>query len=300
MAVSYFKVQGTGRKVATHIILLLWLIFAIFPIYWVVTMSFKNAATGFSLTPKFFPFIDYKPDYLAWMHMAGKVAPGESEFVAMPLFAEDIRLLRNSVIVSFGSACVSVMLGIMAGYALSRFEYRRWKNDDIAFFILSQRMFPPVALAMPFFLLFTWFRMLDKLSSIIILHSVMNLPIATWLLKEFFSDVPRELEEAAQVDGCTKWTALIRVIVPLAAPGIAVAFFFCFIFSWNEFLLALTITFKNAKTLTVGLSGLHTIRGPLYWDIAAAALLMMTPPLIVSILANKFIIRGLALGAVKK
>ena len=300
MAVSYFKVQGTGRKVATHIILLLWLIFAIFPIYWVVTMSFKNAATGFSLTPKFFPFIDYKPDYLAWMHMAGKVAPGESEFVAMPLFAEDIRLLRNSVIVSFGSACVSVMLGIMAGYALSRFEYRRWKNDDIAFFILSQRMFPPVALAMPFFLLFTWFRMLDRLSSIIIVYSVMNLPIATWLLKEFFSDVPKEVEEAAQVDGCTKWMALIRVIIPLAAPGIAVAFFFCFIFSWNEFLIAITITFKNAKTLTVGLSGLQTIRGPLYWDIAAAALLMMTPPLIVSILANKFIIRGLALGAVKK
>ena len=300
MAVSYFKVQGTGRKVATHIILLLWLIFAIFPIYWVVTMSFKNAATGFSLTPKFFPFIDYKPDYLAWMHMAGKVAPGESEFVAMPLFAEDIRLLRNSEIVSFGSACVSVLLGIMAGYALSRFEYKRWKNDDIAFFILSQRMFPPVALAMPFFLLFTWFRMLDRLSSIIIVYSVMNLPIATWLLKEFFSDVPKEVEEAAQVDGCTKWMALIRVIIPLAAPGIAVAFFFCFIFSWNEFLIAITITFKNAKTLTVGLSGLQTIRGPLYWDIAAAALLMMTPPLIVSILANKFIIRGLALGAVKK
>ena len=300
MAGSYFQVQGSGRKVATHIILLLWLIFAIFPIYWVVTMSFKNAATGFSTTPKFFPFIDYKPDYLAWMHMAGKVAPGESEFAAMPLLAEEIRLLRNSVIVSFGSACISVLLGIMAGYALSRFEYRKWKNDDIAFFILSQRMFPPVALAMPFFLLFTWFRMIDRLSSIIIVYSVMNLPIATWLLKEFFSDVPRELEEAAQVDGCTKWTALFRVIVPLAAPGIAVAFFFCFIFSWNEFLLALTLTFKDAKTLTVGVSGLQSIRGPRYWDIAAAALLMMTPPLIVSILANKFIIRGLALGAVKQ
>jgi multiple sugar transport system permease protein len=188
----------------------------------------------------------------------------------------------------------------MAGYGLTRFEYRRWKNDDISFFILSQRMFPPVALAMPFFLLFTWVRLIDRLPSLIIVYAIMNMPIVTWIVKEFFTDVPKELEEAAMVDGATRWRALFRIIIPMAVPGIAVAFLFSFVFCWNEFLIALTLTFKSAKTLPVGMAGLTTLRGPLYWDIAANALVIMIPPLIVTVFANKYIIRGLALGAVKQ
>jgi multiple sugar transport system permease protein len=112
--------------------------------------------------------------------------------------------------------------------------------------------------------------------------------------------VPKELEEAAMVDGATRWRALFRIIIPMAVPGIAVAFLFSFIFCWNEFLIALTLTFKDAKTLPVGMAGLTTLRGPLYWDIAVNAIVIMIPPLIVTIFANKYIIRGLALGAVKQ
>jgi multiple sugar transport system permease protein len=161
-------------------------------------------------------------------------------------------------------------------------------------------MFPPVALAMPFFLLFTWARLIDKLPSLIIVYSIMNLPIVTWIVKEFFADIPVDLEEAALVDGCSRWRALVTIIIPLAVPGIAVAFVFSFIFAWNELLIALSITFQHAKTLPVGMAGLTTLRGPQYWDIAANALFIMMPPLLVTIFANRYIIRGLSLGAVKQ
>jgi multiple sugar transport system permease protein len=300
MANSYFRVPTVSRKIIVYLILIIWFMFAVFPIYWVVTMSFKDTPAVYGAKPTYFPFIDFKPSIKAWIHLVGKSVEGEAEFMAMPVLGEKGRYLKNSLVVAFGSSVLTVIFGVMAGYALTRFEYKKWKNDDIGFFILSQRMFPPVALAMPFFLLFTWVRLIDKLPSLIIVYTIMNMPIVTWIVKEFFEDVPKELEEASMVDGCTRWGALIRVMIPLAVPGIAVAFLFSFIFSWNEFLIALSITFKNAKTLPVGMSGLTTLRGPLYWDIAANALIIMIPPLIVTIFANKYIIRGLALGAVKQ
>lgn len=300
MANSYFRVPTVSRKILVYLILIIWFIFAIFPIYWIITMSFKDTQAVYGKKPTYFPFIDFKPTVKAWIHLVGKSVEGEAEFMAMPVLGEKARYLRNSLVVSFGSSILTVIFGVMAGYALTRFEYKKWKNDDIGFFILSQRMFPPVALAMPFFLLFTWVRLIDKLPSLIIVYCIMNMPIVTWIVKEFFEDVPKELEEAAMVDGCTRWGALFRVMIPMAVPGIAVAFLFSFIFCWNEFLIALTLTFKDAKTLPVGMSGLTTLRGPLYWDIAANALIIMIPPLIVTIFANKYIIRGLSLGAVKQ
>jgi len=300
MSSPYFKVQSLPRKIGVYIILILWFVFAIFPIYWAITMSFKDAPAVYGKTPTYLPFVDFKPTKKAWMHLVGKAVGGEAEFIQMPVLGEKLRYLRNSIVVAFGSSILTVILGVMAGYGLTRYEYKRWKNDDISFFILSQRMFPPVALAMPFFLLFTWVRLIDRLPSLIIVYAIMNMPIVTWIVKEFFSDVPKELEEAALVDGCTRWKALYRIIIPMAVPGIAVAFLFSFIFCWNEFLIALTLTFKTAKTLPVGMAGLTTLRGPLYWDIAANSLVIMIPPLIVTVFANKYIIRGLALGAVKQ
>jgi len=297
---TYFKVPTLSKKIVIYLILILWFLFAIFPIYWALTMSFKDSPSVYGKKPTYLPFVDFKPTRKAWTHLIGRSLPGEDEFVQMPVLGENLRYLRNSIVVALCSSILTVIFGVMAGYGLTRFEYRRWKNDDISFFILSQRMFPPVALAMPFFLLFTWIRLIDKLPSLIIVYAIMNMPIVTWIVKEFFTDVPKEMEEAALVDGCTRWRALFRIIIPMAVPGIAVAFLFSFIFCWNEFLIALTLTFKSAKTLPVGMSGLTTLRGPLYWDIAANSLIIMIPPLIVTIFANKYIIRGLALGAVKQ
>jgi multiple sugar transport system permease protein len=300
MASPYFRVSNSLNRYLIYLVLIVWFLFTIFPIYWVITMSFKTSATTYSATPRFFPFIDFKPALLGWKHLVGLTEAGEADFMVLLGLGPKFIYLRNSIIVAFGSSIITLILGIMSGYALNRYQYRRWKNDDIAFFILSQRMFPPVALAMPFFLLFTWVRLIDKLPSLIIVYSIMNLPLVTWIVKEFFTDIPRELEEAAMVDGCSRWQALARVVIPMAVPGIAVAFLFSFIFAWNEFLIALSITFKNAKTLPVGMAGLTTLRGPQYWDIAANALVIMIPPLVVTIFANRYIIRGLSLGAVKQ
>lgn len=300
MAGTYFKVKNPVSKTLIYVVLVLWFLFTIFPIYWVITMSFKDQTTVYAPKPKFFPFIDFKPSTIGWEHLVGGTVSGEKAVFTLSALGYRGIYLRNSLLVAVGSSLITLLLGVMAGYSLTRFRYRRWKNDDIAFFILSQRMFPPVALAMPFFLLFTWVRLIDKVPSLILVYSVMNLPITTWLLKEFFNDIPIELEEAAFVDGSTRWQALIKVIIPLALPGIAVAFLFSFVFSWNEFLIALSITFKNAKTLPVQMAGLTTLRGPQYWDIAANALVILIPPLVVTVFANKYIIRGLSLGAVKQ
>lgn len=300
MANAYFRISKPANKAFIYIVLILWFLFTIFPMYWVITMSFKTSETTYSPVPKFFPFIDFKPALLGWKHLIGKTEAGEADFMIMLGLGPNLSYLKNSLIVAFGSSIITLVFGVMAGYALTRYQYHKWKNDDISFFILSQRMFPPVALAMPFFLLFTWARLIDKVPSLIIVYSIMNLPIVTWIVKEFFTDIPRELEEAALVDGCSRLQALVKIVIPMAVPGIAVAFLFSFIFSWNEFLIALSITFKNAKTLPVGMAGLTTLRGPQYWDIAANALVIMIPPLLVTVFANRYIIRGLALGAVKQ
>lgn len=288
------------KKTFIYSILSVWLVFTLFPIYWVILMSFKDATSVYAKTPKFIPFIDFEPTLLSWYHIFGKTVGGESEYMILDAIGENGLYLKNSLIVSFCSSILTITLGVMAAYALTRFKFKRWNNDNISFFILSQRMFPPVALAMPFFLLFHFVGLLDNVISLIIVYSIMNLPIVTWLVKEFLNDVPIELEEAALVDGCTRWQALLKILLPITVPGISVAFLFSFVFCWNEFLLALSLTFKNAKTLPVGMAGLTTLRGPSYWDIAANSLIIMIPPLIVTIIANKYIIRGLSLGAVKQ
>ena len=156
MAGSYFKVSKPTTKIFIYAVLIFWLVFTIFPIYWVTIMSFKDSSTVYAKTPKFFPFIDFKPSLLGWIHLIGKTVEGEASYMVMPVLGEKGNYLENSLSVAFGSSVITMILGVMAGYALTRFTFRRWKNDDISFFILSQRMFPPVALAMPFFLLFNW------------------------------------------------------------------------------------------------------------------------------------------------
>jgi multiple sugar transport system permease protein len=128
----------------------------------------------------------------------------------------------------------------------------------------------------------------------------MNLPLVVWLLRDYFTDLPVEIEEAALVDGDSRYGAFFRIILPLAAPGLVVAFLFAFVFSWNDFLFALTLTVQNAKTLPLQLAGNVTLRGPRYWDIAAQGLVVMLPPLIIALLAGRYIVRGLTLGAINK
>jgi len=286
--------RNKGIQVLLYVILAFWTFFALFPIYWTIITSVKPQKAVNAPKPTFFPWIDFQPTLKPFQDIFGS---GEGYGVSG--MGDLAQLFRNSFGAAFFSALFSVILGAMAAYALSRFRYNRWGNKNIAFWFVSQRMLPPIALVVPFFIFFGRIGMLDRLPTLIIVYTAMNLPLVIWLLRDYFADLPIEIEEAAMVDGNSRYGAFLTVALPLALPGLFVAFLFAFVFSWNEFLLALTLTIDKAKTLPVQVAGNVTLRGPRYWDIAAQGLVVMLPPLIIALLAGRYIVRGLTMGAVK-
>jgi multiple sugar transport system permease protein len=285
---------GRPTRIISYLVLIAWALFTLFPLYWTIITSVKPQAAVSAPTPTFIPWVQFEPTLQPFRDIFGG---GEGYGVSG--MGDVTRLFRNSFSAAFFSALFSVLLGAMAAYALSRFRYRRWKNNDIAFWFISQRMLPPIALVVPYFILFGQLGLLDSVPVLIAVYTAMNLPLVIWLLRDYFQDLPIEIEEASMVDGSSRYGAFFRVALPLAVPGIVVAFLFAFVFSWNEFLFGLTLTVDKAKTLPVQLAGNVTLRGPRYWDIAAQGLVVMLPPLIIALLVGRYIVRGLTLGAVK-
>lgn len=287
----------TIKMVATYSILIIAVFCALFPLYWTFTTAFKLPKDAFCFPPKYFPFKDFRPTLYAWRNI-GLVgtATGTHAHEATQLFSS----IKNTVIVAVSSTLLALILGCPAAYALARFRYRVVKNKDIAFFILSQRMMPPIVLVLPFFVLFKALRQLDTLQAIIITHTIGSLPFVVWIMHGFFLDLPRELEESAQIDGCSLFGALVRIVLPLSTPGLVATSIFCFIFSWNELLFALSLSFKRARTLPAFISGFTFSGAPLWWNISAMLILSITPIIIFCILIQSYIVRGLTLGAVKE
>lgn len=278
----------------SYIVLAVFAVFTIFPLYWMFITSVKPQGAVASPVPLFVPWLQYEPTLQPFRDIFG-----EGEGYGVSGMGNVVQLFRNSFLSAFFSALIATALGAMAAYALSRFRYRRWKNNDIAFWFVAQRMMPPIALVVPYFLLFGRVGQLDKITTLIVVFAASNLPLVIWLLRDYFEDLPIEIEEASMVDGTTQYGAFFRIALPLALPGLVVAFLFAFVFAWNEFLFALTLTIDQAKTLPVQIAGNVTLRGPRYWDIAAQGLVVMLPPLVIALLVGKYIVRGLTLGAVK-
>ncbi len=285
---------GRGTKILSYIVLIAWAFFTLFPLYWTIITSVKTQSAVSAPNPTFIPWVQFEPTLQPFRDIFG-----EGEGYGVSGMGDVARLFRNSFSAAFFSALFAVVLGAMAAYALSRFRYRRWRNNDIAFWFISQRMMPPIALVVPYFLLFGRVGLLDSVPVLIAVYTAMNLPLVIWLLRDYFQDLPIEIEEASMVDGTSRYGAFFRVALPLAVPGLVVAFLFAFVFAWNEFLFGLTLTIDQAKTLPVQLAGNVTLRGPRYWDIAAQGLVVMLPPLIIALLVGRYIVRGLTLGAVK-
>ncbi len=278
--------RSTGGWILLWVVLFAFSLWTIFPLFWAVVTSFKF--TGDAYDPTFIPWVQFKPTLQGWRFVL--ITAGERTF----------RSLKNSIVIAFFSSAVVLFLGSMAGYALARFVFRKWKNKDIAVWILSNRMFPPVAVLIPYFLIMRTLRLLDNPLSIIIAHTILNLPLGVWLMIDFFRDLPRDLDDAALIDGCSFMGAFFRIALPLVAPGLVAVFVLSFIFSWNEFIFVLVLGFNKAITIPITIAGALTTKGLEFWKVATMSLIGVIPVVLLATFISRFLIRGLTMGAIKE
>jgi multiple sugar transport system permease protein len=265
---------------AVHFILLLVVIFVcVFPFYWMVSTSFKEQATILSPAPQFF----FQPTLGNYTRAFEKFDIGAS--------------LVNSLIVALSTTAISLVLGAPAAYAIARFDFKG--KRDLWFWFISNRMISPIVVALPFFLIARQFRLLDTQLVLILIYLTFNVPIVVWICADQFRNIPKELDEAATLEGYNSFAIFWRIALPLAAPGIAVSAIFSFIFSWNELLYALVLTRSNAKTApVVATSFLSGYELP-WGQIMATGTLVALPVIIFSIIVSRQLVRGLTMGAIK-
>jgi multiple sugar transport system permease protein len=256
---------------------------ALFPIYWIAVNSFKLDLDIFTVPPVWFDF-----------------EPTAEHYYATFVERSFLRYALNSAIIAIATTIISLVFGTMAGYALARFRYSGQWRRQISFWILSTRMMPPIVTMIPLFLFFNYFDLLNSKTAVVVSYTAFNLPFATWMMKSYFQDLPVELEEAAIVDGDTRWGAFLHIALPLARPGIAATAIFSLIISWNEFLLALILTKTDQSlTLPVGIAG-RISQYTTYWgEISAAGFLASIPIMMFAFIVQKHLVRGLSFGAVK-
>lgn len=255
------------------------------PLYWAASLSIRNPIEAFTVTGLAVPFLQYKPTLSNWKT---ELAVGETQ-----------RALLNSLIIGVCTALGVVVLGTPAAYAISRFRFRRPSNADITIWFLSQRVLPPIATVIPFFLIIRFLGLLDTLTALIMVNVTFNLPFVVVIMRQAFLDLPIELEEAALVDGANHFEIFWKISMRLAAPSLAAAVLIVLAFSWNEFLFALTIGTLKAKVIPVHMAGAVDTRGIQFWFVAVRTLIAVSPPVILALIAQRYIVRGLTFGAVK-
>jgi multiple sugar transport system permease protein len=259
------------------------LVVTLFPVYWIAANSFKFDIDIFSVPPQWFPVHPTLKHY----HAA---------FIERPFLQYGL----NSLIIAVACTFVSLVFGTLAGYALARFQYPGQWRYQISFWILSTRMMPPIVTIIPLYIAFNYLNMLNTKLAVVIAYTAFNLPFATWMMKSYFQDLPVELEEAAIVDGDTRWGAFLRVALPLARPGLAATAIFCLIISWNEFLLALVLTLtEQSQTLPIGIAGRVTQYNTYWGEISATGFTACIPIMIFAFIVQRHLVRGLSFGAVK-
>ncbi len=302
---AIFKEHGGERttsgkwwmsRIAIYTALLLWTIICLFPIYWTFTTSFKLAPDV--MRGNMVPWWDFTPRWKGWEsiglspRLIGEVSTVREEF---------LKRFWNSTIISVTASLLAVVLGSLAAYGLSRFSYRFgfMRNSDISFFFLSQMILPPVVLALPFLVLYKSLALLDTRIGLILLYTLMVLPIVIWIMRDQFQGIPIELEEAALVDGLGIWGAFMRIVLPIALPGMVAAFILSLVLCWNEYFFAALLTATNSTTLPVMVASQTGSQGINWWSMAALSAAAILPLIVVAIFLERYIIKGMAAGAVK-
>lgn len=323
-------------RVFSYLALIAWGIVVLFPIYWLAVTSLKEPIDVFE-GPKYLPYVDFAPSGHAWKYVFGTLGN------------QIANAYRNTVIVALASSLLTLLLGTMAAYGLTRFIYRprvglilsfigcvllavilvvlkvpwllalvialalyvlvaqtlakRFRralgNSDIAFWMISNRILPPVVVIIPLYVLYQQIGLLDKPVALIITYTATNLPIAVWLMRDYFSGIPQELEECAQIDGASRFRIFGSIVLPLAMPGIIATFLLVLVFAWNEYLVALFLSKANAQTMPLMVSAMSGTRGTEWWYMSVVILIMILPVIFLAILLERYIQRGLLVGAVK-
>lgn len=322
-------------RVAAYAVLVAWSLIVLFPIYWMITTSFKTPL-DVNDGPVYIPGVDFDASTEAWDYIVNDEPQTARAFV-------------NTAVVGVVSSLLTLVLGASASYGLSRLEYRprvasvaafvagiaaavavtaaglawqlgillglaffaasvatwarrfeaRLSNDDIAFWLISQRILPPIAVVLPLYVFFQRLSLLDTRTALIVTYVGANVPIAIWLLRDFFAGIPVHLEEAAAIDGATRPQTFWYVVLPAAVPGLVATFLFIMVFAWNEFLIASVLTSADAQTMPMLVVAQNATRGPQWWNMSVLILIMSVPVILMAGFLERFIARGLLVGAVK-
>jgi multiple sugar transport system permease protein len=310
---SYSVTEPSARqKWTAGTLVVLYALVTLLPLIWIVATGFKSPSDAIAYPPK----VIFEPTLEGYVNLfttRTRMNPKALEALGPPQTWYDSIVRQydmvisgpsrygerfvNSVIIGFGSTFLSVFLGTLAAYAFSRFKVPL--KDDLMFFILSTRMMPPIAVAIPIFLMFRTLGLSDTHLGMILLYTAVNISLAVWLLKGFIDEIPREYEEAALIDGYTRFQAFHKVVLPQAATGIASTAIFCLIFSWNEYAFAVLLTSGTAQTAPPFIPTIIGI-GKDWPAVAAGATLFLLPVMIFTILLRKHLLRGITFGAVRK
>jgi multiple sugar transport system permease protein len=374
-----FEPPAVGRmspasRVVVYVLLFLWTLFVLFPIYWVIITSFKDAA-AVNQGPYYIPFVDFQPNLNAWraqftedsycnvaavgrqLYLLGHnlvaflLSPVVTIAPMEPQICKILLAFTNSVVVSVISTALCVAVGSMAAYALARIQYkpkfgnilmfvlltlgvilatsyggvpwyvstavalalffflvraigRHFKrslgNGDILFWIISQRILPPIVVVIPVYVMFQAVKMLDTHFALIVLYAVANLPIVVWLMHDFFAGLPIELEESAQLDGATRPRIFWEIVLPLTRPGLAATTLLILVLNWNEYLFAVFLATVKVQTLPIMVAAKNAgEKGVFWWEMCAVIVVMIVPVIVMAILLTRFISKGVLMGAVK-
>lgn len=270
--------------------LCIWSIFVIAPFLWALSTSFKDFQSVTS-GATYIPWLQFDPTLEGWKVLLRSPARGGVDIVEPYL---------NSIFVTCAASLISITLGTLAAYALSRFTFKAGfiRNNDITFFFISQRIMPPVVLSIPFFIMLGYLGLLDSLFGLILVYIVLLLPIAVWIMVDFFNKVPCEIDETALIDGCNPYQAFFKVVLPNSVPGLIVAGLFCLIFGWTDFFFAFILTFTEVQLLPVRIVALNSSITP-WWSLSASALVSVAPLIIVAFIVERYLSKGNLSGALK-
>lgn len=269
-----------AEKIILTILTVIAMAFFMLPIFWLITTSFKFGREAFALPPKWL-FFDFTLKNYAQLLETSKTG----------------MFIKNSLIITTCVTLLSLALGVPAGYAIARSKSRL--INSTSYFFLLLLMIPPIAMLIPFYLIMRDLGMLGTYGAVIILDTIFDASFVVWMMRSYFADVPQEMEEAAQIDGASKFTAFTRVALPLSIPGIISSAIYCIIYSWNDFLFALMLTNPKTKTIPLGILASFSASEISWGQMASMAMFAIIPAIFISLFLNKYYIQGLTMGASK-